>query len=89
MSKTGLKKEKWTLTFNPTLKRAVNHEARRNGIYPVQYLERLVLEKLNPFGHTDIQDAGKYVRELRGTSRKVPDHKFLKEIRTWQKSRSL
>lgn len=88
MSKTDLKKEKWTLSFNPLLKRAVHREAQRHGIYPVQYLERLVIEKLNPFGHTDVHDATQYVHELRTHSRKATDEKLLQDIRAWQKNRS-
>lgn len=86
MPKTALGKEKWTLTFEPRLKEVVIREARKNGIYPVALLERLVREKYNPFGHTEIQSGASYVRAMRRGSRRKSDAEFLKEIREWQKS---
>ena len=54
MPKTTLRKEKWTLSFDPTLKGLAVRAAQRRGVYPVTLLEDLVREKFNPFGHTDI-----------------------------------
>ncbi|HDH10971.1 MAG TPA: hypothetical protein ENG83_01985 [Nitrospirae bacterium] len=85
MSKVALKKEKWTLSFDPKLKEAVKREAKAKGIYPVNFLEELVREKINPYGHTDVKNSVKYVRELRRKSKDVADDKFLEEIRKWKK----
>ena len=88
MGKPGLKKEKWTLSFDRRLKGAVIEEARRRRIYPVQVLESLVREKLNPFGHADIKDEVAYVRRLRTRDRRRSDDEFLKEIRKWERINS-
>jgi hypothetical protein len=88
MPKAALKKEKWTLSFDPTLKSAVVKAAKRRGVYPVTVLENLVREKFNPYGHTDMDDSAAYVAELRKQSRKQSDAAFLAEIKAWQKSRS-
>ncbi len=85
MSKAALKKEKWTLSFDPKLKEAVKREARVRGLYPVNFLEELVREKINPYGHTDVKDSIKYVRELRKKSKDKTDDEFLKEILKWKK----
>jgi len=85
MPKTALKKEKWTLSFDSKLKDAVIREAENKGIYPVNYLEELVREKINPYGHTDVKDSVKYVRELRKKSKDITDDKFLEEILKWKK----
>ncbi len=85
MSKVALKKEKWTLSFDPKLKEAVKREAKAMGIYPVNFLEELVREKINPYGHTDVKNSVKYVRELRRKSKDAADDKFLEEIRKWKK----
>ena len=85
MPKTALKKEKWTLSFDPKLKEAVVREAKIRGIYPVNYLEELVREKVNPYGYTDVKDSVKYVRELRKKSKDDTDDKFLEEILKWKK----
>ena len=85
MPKTALKKEKWTLSFDPKLKKAVIREAKHKGIYPVNYLEELVRENVNPYGYTDIKDSVKYVRELRKKSKDKSDEKFLEEILHWKK----
>jgi hypothetical protein len=88
MPKTALRKEKWTLSFDPALKRLVVRAAKRKGIYPVTMLESLVREKFNPFGHTDVEDSAAYVTALRKQSRRQSDDAFLAEIEAWQKSRS-
>ncbi len=85
MPKTALKKEKWTLSFDPKLKEAVIREAKSRGVYPVNYLEELVREKINPYGHTDVKDSVKYVRELRKKSKDKTDDSFLEEILKWKK----
>jgi hypothetical protein len=88
MPKTSLKKDKWTLSFDPNLKRLVIRAARRRGVYPVAVLEEMVREKFNPYGHTDVRDSVAYVRALRRSSDKKADEAFLEEIRRWQKSGS-
>lgn len=89
MAKATLRKEKWTLSFDPRLKTLVIKNARRKGIYPVTLLEEIVRERFNPYGHTDVKNSVEYVAALRKQSRKQPDEEFLAEIRAWQKSRSL
>jgi hypothetical protein len=88
MPKTALKKEKWTLSFDPALKSAVVKAAKRRGVYPVTLLESLVREKFSPYGHSDVEDSAAYISSLRKQSRKQSDDAFLNEIETWQKSRS-
>ncbi len=85
MGKTSLKKEKWTLSFDQGLKKAIIREAKARGIYPVNYLEELVREKINPYGHTDVKDSVKYIRELRKKIRNKTDEEFLEGILKWQK----
>ena len=84
----SLKKEKWTLSFDPRLKRLLIKEAQKKGIYPVNLLEQIVRERFNPYGHTDVKDSITYVREIRKGSRSQSDEVFLNEIRKWQKSGS-
>jgi len=88
MSKAALKKEKWTLSFDPRLKRLLIKEARKKGIYPVNLLEEVVRERFNPYGYSDVEDSVAYVREIRKGSRGQSDEAFLKEIRAWQRSNS-
>ena len=88
MGKSALRKEKWTLSFDPDLKNLVVKAAKRRGVYPVTVLENLVREKFNPYGHTDVEDSVAYVATLRKQNRKQSDTDFLAEIEAWQKSRS-
>lgn len=88
MAKTSLRKEKWTLTFDPRLKSLLIREARKKGVYPVNLLEDIVREQFNPYGFTDVGKATSYVRSIRKHSRRQEDEDFLKEIRKWQKSKS-
>lgn len=88
MAKMALKREKWTLSFDPTLKEFLIRIANRRGMYPVALLEELVREKFNPYGHTDVKDSAEYVRRLRRRSRKTSDEAFLREIRAWQRAGS-
>jgi hypothetical protein len=88
MPKTALRKEKWTLSFDSRLKRRLIQEARRRGVYPVSLLEEIVRDRFNPYGHTDLADSVRYVRELRKGSRNLSDEDFLAEIREWQRSDS-
>lgn len=88
MSKASLRKEKWTLSFDPGLKTLVVKAARRKGVYPVALLEEIVRERFNPYGHTDVKDSLEYIAALRKESRKHTDKDFLSEIEAWQKSRS-
>ena len=69
MAKTSLRKEKWTLTFDPRLKFLLIQEARKKGVYPVNLLEEMVREQFNPYGHTDVGNAASYVRKVRKQSR--------------------
>ena len=88
MGKHTLRKEKWTLSFDPLLKKAVIQEAQKRGTYPVRILEDMVKARMNPYGLTDIHDSVAYIRSLRRHSRAQSDEEFLKEIRKWQSSRS-
>ena len=88
MAKKRLKKEKWTLSFDPYLKNLVIMEARKKGIYPVSFLEEILREKFNPYGYTDVIDSITHVRKMRKSSEEKTDAEFLKEIREWQKSQS-
>ncbi len=88
MPKTALRKEKWTLSFDPALKSLVVRAARRKGVYPVALLEDIVRERFNPYGHTDIKDSVDYVSALRRRARSQTDDEFMAEIKAWQKSRS-
>ena len=85
MAKSAAIKEKWTLSFDSRLKKAVIREEKNIGVYPVHYLEELVREKMNPYGHLDVKDSVKYVRELRKGSRHQTDKEYLEEIKKWQK----
>jgi hypothetical protein len=84
MGKTRLKKEKWTLSVDRRIKGTVIKEAKKLGIYPVEFIESLVREKFNPFGHSDVKDEGEYVRKLRETDKHKNDRKFIEEIRRWE-----
>src|SRR5439155_19318706 len=88
MAKAALRREKWTLSFDPDLKEFLIRTARRRGIYPVTLLEELVREKFNPYGHTAGKDSAEYVRMLRRRSRSRLDAAFLREMRSWQRSAS-
>ena len=88
MPKSTLKKEKWTLSFDPRLKQLIAREARKRGVYPVSLLEQVVRERFNPYGHTDVEDSVAHVQALRRGSRNKSDEAFLKEIREWQRSNS-
>lgn len=86
MAKTVLKKEKWTLSFDSSLKEAVIREAKEKGVYPVSVLEEMVREKFNPYGYTDVKDSVEHVRSIRKKSKGVSTKAFLDEIKRWQKS---
>ena len=86
MPRTPLKKERWTLTFDQDLKERVQEEAEKMGVYPVQVLESLVRERLNPYGFQSVEDSLDYVRSLRGKSSHLSDKAFLEDLRKWQKS---
>ena len=88
MEKGKLKKEKWTLNVDQKIKGVVIKEAKRRGIYPVQFIESLVREKFNPFGHSDIEDEAAYVRKLRKRGSRGTDQAFIEEIRRWEKINS-
>ena len=88
MDKNKLKKEKWTLNVDQRVKGVVIKEAKRRGIYPVQFIESLVREKFNPFGHSDIEDEVAYVRKLRKQDNHGSDQTLIEEIRRWEKINS-
>ena len=88
MARSSLKREKWTLSFDPNLKDFLVKTAKRRGVYPVTLLEQIVKEKFNPYGHVDVRDSVEYVRMLRRHARERSDKSFLKGIRAWQRSAS-
>lgn len=85
MPATPLRKERWTLTVDRRLKRAVVAQARQRGVPPAQVLEDLIRGKLNPFGHADVTDPTAYVRTLRRKSRESTDKEFLADLKRWEK----
>ncbi len=85
MHKHSLQKEKWTLTFDPALKKRVRQEAKKMRIYPVQLLESLVREQLNPFGFQSVQNSIEYVNSIRKSSHSLSDKAFLSELARWQR----
>ena len=88
MPKTTPKKEKWTLSFDPRLKRLLIKEARRRGVHPVGLLEQVVREWFNPYGHSEVKDRVAYVQKIRKGSLSQSDEAFLEEILEWQRSNS-
>ncbi|MEW6585356.1 MAG: hypothetical protein AB1442_07055 [Nitrospirota bacterium] len=88
MAKAVLRKEKWTLSFDSSLKKAIIREARKKGVYPVALLEEIVREKYNPYGYTDVEDSVAYVRAIRRKAKGLSSKAFLDEIKRWQKSNS-
>jgi hypothetical protein len=85
MLRTSLTKERWTLSVDRRLKKAVVAEARRRKVYPARVLEELIRKNLNPFGHTDVTDPTAYVRTLRRKSRELTDEVFLADLKQWGK----
>lgn len=85
MAKHALRKEKWTITFDPSLKSRVQQEARKLRIYPVQLLESLVREKLNPYGLQSVKDSVEYVNSIREKNVSKSTKDFLADMRKWQK----
>lgn len=85
MPRHALKKDKWTITFDHELKQQVRKEAKKLRIYPVQLLETLVREKLNPYGFQSVRSGIAYENSMRRKSRHISDKKFLQEIRQWEK----
>ena len=84
MPKSALKKDKWTITFDPVLKGRVQKTARQLHIYPVQLLETLVREKLNPYGFQSVADSIAYVNAIRAKNRCQSDRAFLADMKKWQ-----
>ena len=79
-------KERWTITFDHELKNRVREEARKLRVYPVQLLETMVRERLNPFGFQSIRDSIAYLNSIRQKSREKSNESFLAELAKWQKS---
>lgn len=88
MARQAKRTGRWTLLFDLSLKRLIVQAAKRRGAYPVTVLENFAREKLNPYGHTDVEDSAAYVTALRKQNRKQSNGAFLAEIEAWQKSRS-
>lgn len=85
MLRHALKKDRWTITFDHDLKDRVQEEARKLRIYPVQLLETLVRERLNPYGFQSVKDSVAYVNAVRSSSEKISDQDFLADLKKWQK----
>ncbi|GEM_PF-1130243 len=85
MAKNTLKKDRWTITFDHILKDQVQKEARKLRIYPVQLLESIVREKLNPYGLQNVRDSVTYVQSIRQKSSLKNDKDFLLDLKSWQK----
>jgi len=85
MLRHSLQKEKWTITFDPALKKRVQQEARKLRVYPVQLLETLVRERLNPFGFQSIHNSIEYVNSVRKRSKAISDKAFLADLKKWQR----
>lgn len=85
MPRSALKKDRWTLTFDHALKGRIQEEARKLRVYPVQVLESLVRERLNPYGFQSIHDSIAYVNSIREESARQSDKNFLAELKAWQK----
>ncbi len=86
MARHSLNKDRWTITFDSILKNQVRQEARKLRVYPVQLLESIVREKLNPYGLQSIKDSIQHVNLVRENSRHVSDKEFLFELKKWQKN---
>lgn len=85
MSRAMLNKVKWTLTFDPALKKRIQQEAGKLRVYPVQLLESLVREQLNPYGFQSVRDSVAYVNSIREKSRARSDRSFLTDLKKWEK----
>lgn len=85
MPRHALKKDRWTITFDHELKDRVQEEARRMRIYPVQLLETLVREKLNPYGFQSVKESVSYVDSVRSRTPRASDREFLEDLKKWQK----
>lgn len=85
MPRTALKKEKWTLTFDQFLKNRIQQEARKMHVYPVQLLESLVRERLNPYGFQSVENSLQYITSVRKKSALKNDRRFLAEMKKWEK----
>ncbi len=79
-----MKKERWTITFDRDLKTRVQKEADKLHVYPVQLLETLVRERLNPFGFQSVQNSIHYVQAIRQTTARKSNKAFLSEMKKWQ-----
>lgn len=86
MPRHSLHKERWTITFDPTLKTRIQQEARKLRVYPVQLLETLVREKLNPYGFQTVGDSIQYVNSIRAKTSRMSDKSFLTQLKKWQKN---
>ena len=85
MPRTSLNKERWTLTFDKDLKNKVQDEAEKLRVYPVQLLETMVRQNLNPYGLTSIKNSLSYVNSIRKKSRSTSRSKFIKDLKKWEK----
>lgn len=85
MSRAMLHKVKWTLTFDPTLKKRIQQEAGKLRVYPVQLLESLVREQLNPYGFQSVRDSVTYVASIREKNPARSNRDFLADLKKWEK----
>ena len=86
MARMSLKKERWTITFDPILKNRVEKEAKKLRVYPVQLLESLVRQHMSPYGFQDICFSVHYVNKIREQSAGRSDKDFLSDLRKWQRN---
>lgn len=84
MGRHALNREKWTITFDPSLKEQIQKEAQKLSIYPVQFLEIIVREKLNTFGFQDVRDSIAYINQIREDSTHTTDNEFIADLKKWQ-----
>lgn len=86
MARMSLKKERWTITFDPVLKNRVEREAKKLRVYPVQLLESLVRQHMSPYGFQDLRFSVHYVNKIREQSVHQNDKEFLTDLKRWQRN---
>lgn len=85
MARSSLNRIRWTLTFDADLKKKVQQAATKLHVYPVQILESIVRDNLNPYGLKSIKDSMAYVNSIRQQSKAKSDQQFIEEIKKWEK----
>jgi hypothetical protein len=71
------------LRVDRRIKGAVINEAKKLGIYPVEFIESLVKENFDPFDHSDVKHEGATLRKLYGTDKHKNDREFLEDTQRW------